>query len=138
MLLIGDGPLLPEIKQKAQKLGIADSVIFLGNRDDVGGLLSAMDIFVFPSTNEGLGIVAIEAQASGLPSLVSDALPSEVKVTDLLAYAPLNKGPGYWASHILQYPTDKDRHKACLTLKKAGYDIDESAKWLMDFYMKLL
>jgi len=135
LLLAGDGPLLSEMQKKVQTLGIADAVMFLGNRDDVAKLLCAIDIFVFPSTNEGLGIVTIEAQASGLPCLVSDALPLEVKVTEKVAYIPLGKGPEYWASSIASCPIRVDRSKAYLEVKEAGYDIEESAKWLMDFYM---
>ena len=84
---------------------------------DVEKLLCAMDIFVFPSTNEGLGIVAIEAQASGLPCLVSDALPSEVKVTDLLDYILLENGADYWASHIQESKYRKIVMRPTLKLK---------------------
>lgn len=135
LLLVGDGPLLGEMQKKVHKFGIEDSVIFLGNRDDVEKLLCAMDIFVFPSTNEGLGIVAIEAQALGLPCFVSDALPSEVKVTELLTYEPLENGSEYWASRIQECRIQKDRDKAYLEVKKHGYDIVESAKNLKGFYI---
>lgn len=135
LLLVGDGPLLSDMRKKAKEMGIIDSIIFLGNRDDVEKLLCAMDIFVFPSTNEGLGIVAIEAQVSGLNCLVSDALPQEVKVTNLLTYASLKNGPDYWASHIQRSVTPDNRDKAYIEVKNQGYDIKESAKWLKNFYI---
>ncbi len=137
LLLVGDGPLLSNMRKKAHELGVADSIIFLGNRDDVEKLLCAMDLFVFPSTNEGLGIVAIEAQTSGLNCLVSDALPSEVKVTELLEYIHLDKGVDYWSSRIQKYQIQEERNKAYLKVKKQGYDIKENAEWLKDFYVKL-
>lgn len=136
LLLAGDGPLMSEMQKKANALGFDDSVIFLGNRDDVEKILCAMDIFVFPSTNEGLGIVAIEAQTSGLNCLVSDALPPEVKVTELLEYAVLGNGADDWASRIQECQIPEDRDETYLEVKKQGYDIKESAEWLKDFYIR--
>ena len=112
LLLVGDGPLLSNMQKKANELGIADTVMFLGNGDDVENLLCAMDIFIFPSTNEGLGIVAIESQASGLPCLVSDTLPYEAKVTDLLEYIPLKNGADYWASRIQENQVLENRDES--------------------------
>lgn len=135
LLLVGDGPLLPDMRKKANDLDVADSILFLGNRDDVEKLLCAMDIFVFPSTNEGLGIVAIEAQASGLPCFVSDILPDEVKVTQLLEYVPLEKCADTWASRIQTCHLPENRAEAYLEVKEQGYDIKESAEWLKYFYI---
>jgi len=137
LLLVGDGPLLSTIKKKVQNRGLHDSVIFLGNREDVDKLLCAIDIFVFPSINEGLGIVAIEAQTSGLNCLVSDTLPSEVKVTPLLKYLSLDSGSDHWALHIQKYKKiKKERDKFYLKIKKQGYDIKEMSIWLQKFYLK--
>lgn len=84
LLLLGGGELQDTIKSKVEKLNLCDSVIFCGVRTDVNKYLCAMDAFVFPSTWEGLGIVAIEAQASGLECYLSRELPKEVEVTDIL------------------------------------------------------
>lgn len=83
LLLLGGGELQDTIKSKVEKLNLCDSVIFCGVRTDVNKYLCAMDAFVFPSTWEGLGIVAIEAQASGLECYLSRELPKEVEVTDI-------------------------------------------------------
>lgn len=67
MLFVGDGPLTREIKREARDLGLTDKVLFLGLRDDIRELMTMCDIFLFPSRYEGLGIVALEAAAGGLP-----------------------------------------------------------------------
>lgn len=86
LLLLGGGELQDTIKSKVEKLNLCDSVIFCGVRTDVNKYLCAMDAFVFPSTWEGLGIVAIEAQASGLECYLSRELPKEVEVTDAVTW----------------------------------------------------
>lgn len=77
MMMVGEGPLEESIARQVQEAGLKDHVLLLGSRKDVNELYSAADIFVFPSLHEGLGIVVIEAQASGLPCIVSDAIPIE-------------------------------------------------------------
>jgi glycosyltransferase involved in cell wall biosynthesis len=135
LLLLGDGPLLNQMQSKAKSLGIEKSVIFFGNRDDVHKVLSAMDIFVFPSIKEGLGIVAIEAQTSGLPCVVSSGLPNEVKLNDNLEFINLKNGPKYWSKHIKQLQPSTQRQGAFNSVIKQGYDIQDSTKWLTKFYL---
>lgn len=81
-MLVGDGGLRESIKTKVDKLGLFDSVIFTGVRLDVPELFQAMDVFLFSSNYEGLGIVVIEAQAAGLPCVVADAISKEAFVTN--------------------------------------------------------
>lgn len=84
LLLVGDGPLRPTIEQRVKACGLGDSVTFAGLRPDVPRLmLAAMDVFLFPSLYEGLGLVLIEAQAAGLTSVVSDVTPEEVTLAPL-------------------------------------------------------
>lgn len=78
LLLAGDGFLKESVEKKACELGISDKVLFLGQRDDIPGLLQAADLFVLPSLYEGLPISCLEAQASGLPCLISDTITDEV------------------------------------------------------------
>lgn len=80
LLLVGHGSLEAELRRRAAELGLAQAVLFTGARADVPELLAAMDVFLFPSLFEGLGLAPIEAQAAGLPCLVSDAVPDEVRV----------------------------------------------------------
>ena len=103
LLLIGDGPCQGEIEALARSLGITDRVVFAGVRSDVPRLVTgAMDAFVFPSHFEGLGLAAVEAQAAGLPCVLSDALPEEIDVVpELVHRLSLNAPPAHWAERIL-------------------------------------
>ncbi len=103
LLLIGDGPRQAAIEALAHSSGIADRVVFTGVRTDVPRLVTgAMDVFVFPSHHEGLGLAAVEAQAAGLPCVLSDALPEEIDVVpELVHRLSLNAPPALWAERIL-------------------------------------
>ena len=101
LLLIGDGELRTHIEGKVKRLNLQDNVFFLGVRDDVNELFQAMDVFVLPSLYEGLGMVAVEAQVSGLPTIVSNRLPNEVKLLNLIEFLDLNEKSEKWAESIL-------------------------------------
>lgn len=95
-IVCGEGDLMGEVQQKAQQLGI--EVHFVGARPNVQDYYSAMDVFILPSRFEGLGLVLIEAQCCGLPSVTSaDVVPPEAKVTELLDYIALENGAAAWA-----------------------------------------
>ena len=100
--MIGEGDQEETIRKKILSLGLADSVTILSRRKDVPFLLSLMDIFIFPSAYEGLGIVVIESQVSGVPCLVSDALPSEVSISNKLFRLSLSDGPDTWANRAFE------------------------------------
>lgn len=89
LLIIGDGPMKESLTEEVKDQGLVDDVIFLGFQSDVPGLLSAADLAVMPSISEGLGLAAVEAQASSLHMIASDALPEEVIVTDFIKLMPL-------------------------------------------------
>jgi glycosyltransferase involved in cell wall biosynthesis len=103
LLLVGDGLLRPKIEQKIAQLGLTDRTIFAGSRHDVPRLmLSAMDVFLFPSLYEGLGLVLIEAQAAGLPCIFSDVVPEEADlVKPLIRRFSLSEPASVWADAIL-------------------------------------
>lgn len=103
-LLVGDGPLRQRMMEKAEELGIKERVIFTGIRSDVPDLmLGAMDLFLFPSLYEGLGIVLIEAQASGLPCVISDVVPEEADIVKPLIHRlSLNLPASIWAEKIME------------------------------------
>ena len=101
LMLVGKGELETDIRAKAEKLGLADHIIFTGVRSDVPQLLSAMDVFVFPSLYEGMPNTVIEAQATGLPCVIADTITREANITGLVAYLPLG-GPEIWAEKALE------------------------------------
>jgi glycosyltransferase involved in cell wall biosynthesis len=103
LLLVGDGPLRPAIKHRVDQAGLADKVIFAGVRLDVPGLmLGAMDVFLFPSFYEGLGVALVEAQAAALPCVFSDVVPEEADlVQPLLRRLSLSLPPSAWAEVVL-------------------------------------
>lgn len=134
LLLVGDGQLRRQIEEQARLSGIEQAVVFAGLRRDVPRVLQAMDVFVFPSLFEGFGIVALEAQAAGLPCLISDKVPLECQKTDLVCQLPLTESPEVWAQAVLAAATQprKDKTEA---VRKSGFDIRENALWLQEFYL---
>lgn len=137
LLLVGDGELRNHILNKAELMGIRDDVIYLGVRSDISDIYQAMDVFVFPSNYEGLGIVAVEAQASGLSTFVSSkVVPDEAKVSPLMHAISLKKSADYWAKEIINKSNSK-RLNMQENIIRAKYDIDESVEWLTDFYLKV-
>lgn len=136
LLMVGNGPMENEIKEKVYKLGIEDKVLFAGVRNDVPKLLNAFDLFVFPSLYEGLGIVAVEAQANGLNCLVSDNVPEEVDLTGIKRL-DLKVGASTWANEIEKMSIERsvEQYK---TVFDAGYDIQSAADSLLDYYCYLI
>lgn len=135
LLLVGEGELENKIRQLVKMYKIENGVTFLGVRKDVENLYQAMDLFLFPSLFEGLGIVAIEAQTSGLPTIVSDTLPSEVKITNLLSFMSLKKDTEEWAEVIKNINFEK-RENLALKIKSTGYSIKDTSNFLEEYYIK--
>ena len=135
LLLVGDGPLRKQIENKAAGLGLSDRVIFTGVRSDVADLMQAMDILVFPSKNEGLPVTLVEAQAAGLPCVISDSIPRDAVITkDLVTTRSLQDSPAKWAEHVFSRKQEV-RSDHSEEVKAAGFDIRETAKWLEEFYL---
>ncbi len=137
LLLIGDGD-TTMLQRRATELQIAHSVKFLDATNQVAQLLSAMDVFVFPSIFEGFGIVAIEAQCAGLPTICSSQVPSDVDVTPLCEHLMLNDDISVWVGAITEASKKimliAETHMRT-GIKRAGYDIRDSAEWV---YQQLL
>ena len=134
LLLVGGGENMLKIQAKAHALGIAEHVRFLGVRSDVADLMQAMDVFVFPSLYEGLGIVLIEAQTAGLPCVVSDTIPREAYLTDLVTAERLSSSTETWADNILEkrnFPRIDRRAE----IAAHGFDITTEAVKLQEFYI---
>ena len=126
-----------KIKEQVKKLNLEKKVIFLGTTDKVEDYLQVMDIFPFPTRFEGLGIVAIEAQAAALKVIASDKVPKEAKISDYLEYFSLEKNSKEWAKTILEYRNGYERKNMVKEIEKAGYSIQNSAKELEKIYNHL-
>jgi glycosyltransferase involved in cell wall biosynthesis len=141
LLLVGDGCLKQTIRDKSRYLGLEKKVVFAGARSDVPALMrGAMDVFLFPSLFEGLGLVGVEAQAAGLPCLFSTIIPHEADVvTDLIKRVSLDKGPVEWANAAIQsiqsrFCRDKT---ACLAeVERSPFNIKVCISGLVSLYAK--
>jgi glycosyltransferase involved in cell wall biosynthesis len=138
LLLVGDGEKYQEIKNRAADLKISDKVIFYGLSDNTDELYSAMDVFVFSSLFEGLGIVGIEAQCAGLPVVASKNIPRQMQISDLVSWLDLNEGPDKWADEITRLLSQKNsRQDMSNIITDAGYNILAESKRLEQRYIEL-
>lgn len=133
LLLVGVGDLMEDIKTEVSIRNLQNNVIFAGLRSDVPELLQAMDIFLFPSINEGLPVSIIEAQAAGLPCVISDGVPIECKKTDLVFVQNLKDDIEKWVDTTLKAAKIK-RRNTFEEIERAGFDVSFEAKKLEDFY----
>lgn len=138
LMLVGDGELRVQIEKKILTLGLTKSVIMTGVVSNVFDYLQAMDIYLFPSLFEGLGMSLIEAQAAGIMCFAADTVPAESAVTDLVEYISLTKGADFWADKILNANCEKGKGDRLLDIQKAGYDIKSSSDWLQKFYVDIV
>ncbi|MBR0227031.1 MAG: glycosyltransferase family 1 protein [Clostridia bacterium] len=124
LLLVGEGNEREAIEKAVRETGLQEKVILTGDRSDVPALLSAMDAFLFPSFHEGLGICAIEAQASGLPTICADTVPKEVGITELVSFKSLRDGPKAWAEEICRAGQNGNREAYCRAVAEKGYSVE--------------
>lgn len=141
LLLVGDGPRMEEMKDFAKTLGIMENVIFLGSRPDVYRYYDAMDMFLYPSRYEGLPGTVVEAQASGLPTIMSDELCDEVVITDLIETMGINIPASAWSKKVLDGLNSyicrgktENRQQYCDRVRDSGFDVHTQALRLMKFY----
>lgn len=139
LILLGEGPLMEDTRKLAEELGVADRVHFLGNHKNIADYYQAMDYFVYPSRYEGMPGTIVEAQASGLPCLMSDTICREVIATELVETMSIEKEPKVWAE-VLQRRIDalvskqENRKKYAAKMAAAGFDVQAQAERMMRFY----
>ena len=137
---VGDGELGERIRKDIHSRQMDDRVILPGMRNDIERLLQGMDCFVMTSLYEGLPVSAIEAQASGLPCILSDHITPEVEVTDNIVWKSINDSPSDWADGAIRLAAGRKslRCSPIEQIKANGYDIRTSAKTLEMFYLSVI
>ena len=136
LMLVGQGPLMEEIKEKVKILGLEKNVMFLGQRNDTNELYQAMDLFLFPSLYEGLGMVVIEAQCSNLPCIVSNEVPEIVKNNDNVFFINLEENKYFWKKEIYKIIYSNKKRRMVEEKKFSIYDIKKEASKLVDVYIE--
>lgn len=139
LVLIGIGELEDEIKELVVEKKLCENVIFYGATSEVPKLLQAFDLFLFPSLFEGLPVVGVEVQATGLPILMSDVITKEVSITNLAHYMSLNESSQEWANELKRiYDGRMSRRDYKAEVKEAGFDISDVTKELCDIYKRII
>ena len=135
---LGEGDLRPEIERQIQDLDLEEHVILTGIRKDVADFMSAMDVLIFPSRFEGLPLTLIEAQAAGLPSLISDTITSDVIVTEgIVEQLSIEEDPMIWAKRAVELVGLGSLDCQKESIAAAGYDIEELSQWYQEFLLSL-
>ena len=139
LILLGEGPLMEDTRTLAEELGVADRVHFLGNHKNIADYYQAMDYFVYPSRYEGMPGTIVEAQASGLPCLMSDTICREVIATELVDTMSIEKEPKVWAEELQRridalVSKQENREKYAAKMAAAGFDVQAQAERMMRFY----
>lgn len=127
LLVVGDGPLRTRLQDRVAELCLEDAVIFAGVRADMPAVLSGMDVLLAPSLHEGFPIIGLEAQASGLPCIVSEAYPREANIIGAMTFLPLVAGPAAWTRHLTERLTPVSREAAHTKVTETGVDSADTA-----------
>ncbi|MFR5876154.1 MAG: glycosyltransferase [Eubacterium sp.] len=133
LLLIGEGSDKEMLTEKIKVLGLESNVLLLGGRNDIPELLCAMDCFVFPSIHEGFPLTLIEAQASKLPCVISDAVTDKTKINDNIFYLSIDESPETWTKYINK-AISFDRESVDNTRVISDFDINNISKKLEQIY----
>ncbi len=136
LILVGDGELRRKIEHKIGELGLINDVIITGVVDNVHEYLQAFDVFIFPSIYEGLPTTVIEAQASGLPTIISDAITKEVEITSLVKFVSLKEPICDWVDTI-NAANINDRGNMKKNIIAEGYEISDVAERLKNLYLEM-
>lgn len=137
LILVGQEDDKKVVREKADRLGIINQIIFTGIRKDIPALLSAFDCILMPSLFEGLSVAMVEEQCSGLPLITSTNVPSEVKLLPSTEFISLKAGISTWVNTLEKYLNAPRNSNAADIISKAGYDIKLNAIKLQNFYLSL-
>lgn len=137
LIFIGDGPDAENVAERARKIKGYDNIIFYGNTFDVGGMLSALDMFIMPSRAEGFPISAVEAQTNGLFCILSSCITKEVAFSRKCVFWPIEEPPYIWANKLVNYSINdllSDRENGCILAQDKGFDIRQTAETVLGLY----
>lgn len=134
LMLIGRGELEDAVKAQVEELGLQDSVIFMGVRNDVPDLVNAMDVFVLPSRFEGLPVTLVEIQANGLPAVISENVTKEMTISQDFTFIPLIQPISGWAKTI----AEKQRNRSENLIKNTIYDLNVATNDLRSKYLSMI
>ena len=137
LLLFGDGPLRQNLEIKVKNLKLENNVKFMGIKQNINEYMQAMDVFLLPSFYEGLPVVGVEAQTSGLSCIFSTNVTKEAKLIEETIYIDLDKGAKYWAEQALKFKETQRKDKSSLIAER-GFDIKNEARKLQNYYLNLL
>ena len=130
LLLVGDGDMKAHIEKRAEEFGVKDKVVFTGQTNNSEFYYSAMDCFLLPSFAEGFPVTLIEAQANGIPCVVSDRVTKETNISGNIRYLSIDAGPQVWADEILN---NKERYDCIADLKNKGYDVKDLEAFVWNY-----
>ncbi|WWU64281.1 glycosyltransferase [Clostridium baratii] len=137
LLLVGDGPLFNEVKKLSQEMNLYNNIIFLGRKENINEILQGIDVFVLPSLYEGLPVIGVEAQCSGVNCIMSTNITDEVNICNS-EFMDLNKSEKAWAEHIIALKGKKRDIDAWTKLYDARFEIRSEAENLKNFYIKIV
>lgn len=139
LVLIGQGELERELMDQVERLELQDSILYIPVTSQPEQFYCMMDLFLLPSLYEGLPVVGVEAQASGLPCIFSDSITRELSITDRAHYLSLGRSPVEWAEQAvtLAGAAAADRSVYAIRVRESGFEIRDTAEWLQNFYLSL-
>ena len=134
ILFFGRGDAMESVREYAIKKGVSEHIEFMGSRNDIARFYQAMDLFLFPSFHEGLPIAGVEAQTADLPCLFSDAITSEIMITDRAVSMPLDLGTAEWAKKSISLAKTHERNNVSDKITASGYDAADMGKRMGRIY----
>lgn len=136
LICCGSGPLMPQIREKVIEMEIEDKVIFPGVVHNCNEYLMAMDVFIFPSIFEGFGIALLEAEATGLPIVMSDVIPDDIDITDCVHRLSLNDSAKVWAELVCRL-SSYNRARYNKIISDSKYNMRTSVRMVMSLYEEM-